>query len=101
MWSVILFFGQSSARFDMKALTLRHLVFFTAAACLCLALAGHSAAQLPRIRVPRPAPTKTQPLPAETTANKGDGNNPTPLLSRRINRRSATNLFLTCVFTRI
>ncbi|HEX6187009.1 MAG TPA: hypothetical protein VFZ40_02920 [Pyrinomonadaceae bacterium] len=62
----------------MKALTLRHLIFFTAAACLCLALAGHSAAQLPRIRVPRPAPTKTQPLPAETTANKSDGNDPAP-----------------------
>ena len=57
----------------MKARTLRHLVFFTAAACLCLVLAGHSAAQLPRIRVPRPAPTKTQPPPAETTANKEAG----------------------------
>src|SRR5687767_8730179 len=73
MWSVILFFGQSSARFDMKALTLRHPVFFTAAACLCLVLAGHSAAQLPRIRVPRPGPTKTQPPPAETTATKEAG----------------------------
>src|SRR5687768_7609641 len=58
---------------DMKALTLRHLVFFAAVASLCLVLPEDSAAQLPRIRVPRPAPTKTQPTPAETTANKEAG----------------------------